>query len=655
MNPVAKVAACHGNIDFPLDNFINQSDVLIVSGWCLFDDSSVSRIEIFINNQIVDCARIFIPHHLEHLYSHADAPVGGFHCAIKIPQEVREQPMLVEVVAHSLDGRSWQPEARSVSNVLKAEDQPNPTNFIQKSIISQDRIPDSTRSKVAFFTHTLTLGGGQLWLQELIRQMMRYSEQDFIVFSSDDGPLSEILLSWGVEVRITSSYQDIATAEKYEGKISEQILLLQAFDIGVVLINTLGLFATVDAASRINIPTIWCIHESFELCEYIEHAAFNGLDSHVIERFEHCFQLATGLIYEARQTAALFEEFSSGSNEYILDYGIDLPAIDSFLLSENRETLRESYGYGDNDLVILSLGTFEPRKAQANVIRAFDELADSDSRIQLVLVGSTGDNYSQHIERQIARSRNSNRIKTEKVTSEYFDWMMISDIFLSASDVESLPRSIIEAMAFSLPIISTDVFGIPNLISDRASGWLTTKNDLSALIATLAIVTSQTVSERKAIGSKAREVVEQRHEGLSYGNRLGFVIRDLLGDADVDCFRWIDRVWVTKSEGATMENPIIREQTLKYGSKTDQEIIDQLERLCERLRTESEQTTFQLILRLREANGLNNLDDRWLGDPSSRRNLEIQIESLSAEITAMKLTRSWRLMGPLRKLRQLIQ
>jgi len=47
----------------------------------------------------------------------------------------------------------------------------------------------------------------------------------------------------------------------------------------------------------------------------------------------------------------------------------------------------------------------------------------------------------------------------------------MADLLLCASDIESLPRSILEAMAFELPVVSTDAFGIADLIDDgRTAG-----------------------------------------------------------------------------------------------------------------------------------------------------------------------------------------
>ncbi|GAK93186.1 glycosyl transferase [Nonlabens ulvanivorans] len=56
------------------------------------------------------------------------------------------------------------------------------------------------------------------------------------------------------------------------------------------------------------------------------------------------------------------------------------------------------------------------------------------------------------------------------------DWITLSkgyDIFINTSNFDNLPVSVIEAMALGLPVVSTDVGGIPYLIEQGDNGFLT--------------------------------------------------------------------------------------------------------------------------------------------------------------------------------------
>lgn len=55
------------------------------------------------------------------------------------------------------------------------------------------------------------------------------------------------------------------------------------------------------------------------------------------------------------------------------------------------------------------------------------------------------------------------------------------DIFLNTTNFDNMPVSVIEAMALGLPVVSTNVGGLPYLIEHGQTGLLTAPNDISAL------------------------------------------------------------------------------------------------------------------------------------------------------------------------------
>ena len=50
------------------------------------------------------------------------------------------------------------------------------------------------------------------------------------------------------------------------------------------------------------------------------------------------------------------------------------------------------------------------------------------------------------------------------------DWYLAADGFILASDIESLPRSMLEAMAYENPVLGSAVFGVPDIVQDGATG-----------------------------------------------------------------------------------------------------------------------------------------------------------------------------------------
>jgi len=176
---------------------------------------------------------------------------------------------------------------------------------------------------------------------------------------------------------------------------------------------------------------------------------------------------------------------------------------------------------------------FEARKAQAAVIAAFDELAVMHPNLRLVLVGARPGAYTDGLREQLRRCESRARVQVVPVTADVYPWFAMADVMLCASDLESLPRSILEAMAFGLPIVSTDVFGIDSLIEDGRTGWLTGARDLESLIGRLHLVLRMSTADRKVVGDRARVAVAQR--GASgYGVTFARALAQLIDDPSAD-------------------------------------------------------------------------------------------------------------------------
>ena len=79
-----------------------------------------------------------------------------------------------------------------------------------------------------------------------------------------------------------------------------------------------------------------------------------------------------------------------------------------------------------------------------------------------------------------------------------------ADFFVLPSDIEGLPLSILEAMAHGLPIVASNVGGIPEIIQHDINGLLVPAGDHAALSAAIRRVATDPVL-RCRLGDAARE------------------------------------------------------------------------------------------------------------------------------------------------------
>jgi glycosyltransferase involved in cell wall biosynthesis len=84
------------------------------------------------------------------------------------------------------------------------------------------------------------------------------------------------------------------------------------------------------------------------------------------------------------------------------------------------------------------------------------------------------------------------------------------DALAMSSDTEGLPLVVLEGMATGLPIVSTAVGGIPNVVEEGRTGLLVPVTDEAALRARLAQLRDDPAQGR-ALGARAREVAVSRY------------------------------------------------------------------------------------------------------------------------------------------------
>jgi len=88
--------------------------------------------------------------------------------------------------------------------------------------------------------------------------------------------------------------------------------------------------------------------------------------------------------------------------------------------------------------------------------------------------------------------------------------LLLSDLYVHTSYVDNSPNSLCEAQIIGIPLIATNVGGIPTLVQSNETGILVPANDPFYLAHK--IVESQKNPEKMIyIGAKAREVAIQRH------------------------------------------------------------------------------------------------------------------------------------------------
>jgi glycosyltransferase involved in cell wall biosynthesis len=84
------------------------------------------------------------------------------------------------------------------------------------------------------------------------------------------------------------------------------------------------------------------------------------------------------------------------------------------------------------------------------------------------------------------------------------DYLASFDVFAFPSNFEALGSSLLDAMHFGLPVVATNIGGIPEIVEDGVNGWLIEPGDASALFDRLDRVLTH-ADERAAMATANRE------------------------------------------------------------------------------------------------------------------------------------------------------
>ena len=90
-------------------------------------------------------------------------------------------------------------------------------------------------------------------------------------------------------------------------------------------------------------------------------------------------------------------------------------------------------------------------------------------------------------------------------------WLSIADLFLLPSAQESFGLSALEAMACEVPVIASQVGGLPEVVTEGVTGHLRAPEDTEGM-ATAALALLQDPARRAAMGRAAADDVRRRFQ-----------------------------------------------------------------------------------------------------------------------------------------------
>lgn len=204
-------------------------------------------------------------------------------------------------------------------------------------------------------------------------------------------------------------------------------------------------------------------------------------------KFTNCKMVAV-----SRENFMLLKQYFGGSEgKYTyVNNGIDLSRF---------------YKKKHEDFTFINVARQDENKNQIAILKAFTELYKENKKIKLYLVGDGP--CHQMLQQEICRRGLDNVVTMPGNVSNVEDYYALADVYVQASHREALPLTTLEAMAAGLPIISTDVGGMKDIVKDN--GILISDNNDNALLCAMKKFLQCKVSEREHLGTISRQIVKE--------------------------------------------------------------------------------------------------------------------------------------------------
>ena len=213
------------------------------------------------------------------------------------------------------------------------------------------------------------------------------------------------------------------------------------------------------------------------------------------------FRLAAALVVPSRtleRIASAAWWLPSRSVHYFPN-GVDIDRFAPASVTE-AQTARHALGVAPGEVVVGTVGMLRPDKNHARLIRVF-HAATRQQAARLVIVGEGACRAALE---QLARELGiGDRVIFTGAVVDPASCYRAFDVFALSSDTEQMPLSVLEAMASGLPVVSTDVGDVADMIVPPAGGRVSAREDDTKLEEHLALF-CQDETRRRQVGSENR-------------------------------------------------------------------------------------------------------------------------------------------------------
>lgn len=310
-------------------------------------------------------------------------------------------------------------------------------------------------------------GGGMIHILSLLNQ---FNREEFILGLFEKGVMYQRAIELGIEVVLfeQNSRYDLSNFKKII-----QFIRNNKVDI----VHTHG--------PRANLYAF--LLKSFTKCKWVTTIHSDPRDDFLNGGIKGT--LFTKLHFLSFKKINHFFAISNRFRDMLISFGINQKKITTIYngIDFNEPSYvkisRAELGLGENDFVLIMIARLHPVKGHSIAFEAVRALKEDYPTIKLLLIGDGP------IESELKGKANELGIENNVLFMGHQEnihgYLMISDTKILTSYSESFPLVILEAARAKVPVISTDVGGVKDLISDSSLGRVVPVEDPKSLALTI--------------------------------------------------------------------------------------------------------------------------------------------------------------------------
>lgn len=174
---------------------------------------------------------------------------------------------------------------------------------------------------------------------------------------------------------------------------------------------------------------------------------------------------------------------------------------------DDKVRMRAQFGIDQEDVVLATVASLKPVKRIDLLLAASAGLVRGRRDVRLLLVGEGPDRGRlQSIAGQLGIE---DRVIFAGIRDDVDSVLRMCDALVLSSRTEAFPTVVLEAMATGLPVVTTDVGSVRDMVEDGGNAFVVPPNDQDALSRAISVVVGDPKTA-SAFGERGRRIVLDR-------------------------------------------------------------------------------------------------------------------------------------------------